>query len=368
MNKAKKIAVEKNPLSVALGYYLSRERQQLPKDIGNKSKDVAAAIKIGDSLYRMIESGNARIHPKTVLKYISVFNSSGIKFEALCKFLVTIHFLDAYLEDYTEFKKAINELKDVDEQFKTLFEAMRPVFESIEKGNQNIKPLIEEEKIYDEIRKLLTESDSYGKSSEEIQEEQIVKIYNRVPTFYSDFAHEILNKIFSLPLTIRFSKLWQWEDEYSSRFRLMYSIVKNHENVTSYSNLFRYNYKFLWEKDFEKFHFIFLDCDKDGVKEKFKTNLKEVYKNKGFAKHDTRFLNYEPGDKKFNEIIDNKVEFNAITTKNFNLLFQKIKTEMNEDFQYPLIARVDETGDDGSLVTTHQECDAAWVYELKDRN
>ena len=367
MAKKQVLKVEKNPLSVVLGYYLSRERQLLPKDLGNKSKDVADAIKIGDSLYRMIESGNARIHPKTVLKYISVFNSRGIKFEALCKVLIAIHYLDAHLNDFNEFKKAADELKGIDEQFRTLFDAMAPVFREIENGNQNIKQLIEDENIYEEIKKLLTETEFYGKNVEDIQDEQIVKTYSRVPTFYSDFAGDILNRIFSLPLTIRFSKLWQWEDEYSSRFRLMYSIVKDHRNVTSLANLFRYNYKFLWEKDFVKFHFIFLDCDKDEVVREFKKNLRTAYEKKGFTSHDNRFQNYDPSLKRFNEIIDKKVEFNVLTTEQLKDYLEEINHETDNDFQYPFAARVEESNEEGEIITKIEECDAAWVYELDNK-
>ncbi|MFN3299835.1 MAG: hypothetical protein ACK41Z_06545 [Sediminibacterium sp.] len=117
----RKPTLDKNLLSVALGSYLVRERAAL---INSKSKDVSSAIGISDSLYRMIEAGSARIHPKYILDFIKVFNASSIQFNAFAEIIFLIQFLDSFTSDANKYNEALNNLLEKTTKYQKILETI----------------------------------------------------------------------------------------------------------------------------------------------------------------------------------------------------------------------------------------------------
>lgn len=134
--------VKKNPLSIALGIFLSEERRKFSD---SSVKAVVRELNLGESfdsettysesLYRMVESGNARIHPKHLFEYIRVFNESSINVEPFCQLIIAIQFLDAYLGDSRKFNKAYTYLKQSgNTKYESLLEAIQPYLKYLDKN------------------------------------------------------------------------------------------------------------------------------------------------------------------------------------------------------------------------------------------
>jgi hypothetical protein len=267
--------LQKNPLSLALGIYLSLERQKIQPD--NKSKDVAKALGIGESLYRMIESGNARVHPKNAIKLIQVFNGSYIQLDSFCKLLIAIQFLDSFTGT-KEFVQATNDLKTADPKFKMLLDSLKPAMDLLtdSKSDNDLRSVFLKSEAIANIGSFLSNHEEYGKRAQLVQTDKITGIFQKIPTIYYDFIDKTIQNLLTLPLAFRANDLWKWENNNQSNFRNLYAVIKDKNSIISDENFSRYQYLFLWS-DFQEAHFVFIgNHDKTQLKKEFSDKLKKA--------------------------------------------------------------------------------------------
>ncbi len=275
LKKSKEEKISINPLSVLLGAYLAKERNLLRMN----SKDMANQIGIGESFYRMIEAGLANLHPSRVLDFIKSFPNSQINFDAICKFLVAVQMVENNLSSYDQLKKVIDEMSAADFKLQKLFAVMEPVWNELKKGNEEIKPLIESEVFLNELQDFLTRYELYAvnpKESSETVVQNANNIFRTIPTIYFDFVEDIVTRTQELPVRIRFSDLWKWEERNSSKFKEHYGIFRDHSSITNYENLRKYKYLYLWQGQHIATYFIFLNTDvsAEKIKSVFEKNLR----------------------------------------------------------------------------------------------
>jgi hypothetical protein len=248
--------LNRNPLSIALGAYLGAERQRISPDL--KSGKLAQKLGVGESLYRMIESGNARIHPKNFLKFISVFEASSIEHGAFCRLLIAIQFLDSFLDSSNEFASAVTQLKANDERYSELLNSLQPLFEKVLKGVDDLKEVLQTGKVVESIREFLSQPDSASKETNEVQQEKITGIFQEIPTIYYSFIDKMIQDLMTLPLGFRSGDLWKWEKNNRSDFKYLYAVVKDVEAIISENNFKQYKYEYLWSPNFIEAHIIFV--------------------------------------------------------------------------------------------------------------
>jgi hypothetical protein len=272
--------LEKNPLNLALGAYFSHERLKIAPD--NSSKAVANLLDIGESLYRMIESGNARVHPKNVTKFIQVFGASHIDFDALCKLLIAIQFLDVSSGSVEDFDKAITELKDADLKISILLNSIHTLIKAVKNKNDNQKEIANQKIIIESIHNFLSNHGNFGKQEKEIKNERIERIFKHLPTLYYDLIDNFIDDLLNLPMGFRANDLKRWEDRNVEKenIKSMYAIVKYKESIISDENFKDYKYKFLWDKKFQQAHMVFItDESKNAIENEFKAKLFNAIKD-----------------------------------------------------------------------------------------
>jgi len=278
--------IKKNPLSIALGIFFSEERKKLNDpsvsavvrkfELGNFFENESS---YSESLYRMVESGNARIHPKHLFEFIRVFEVSNIKIEPFCQLVIAIQFLDAYLDDKLQFNKAYNYLKQSgDSKYEALLDSIYPFIKDLDKSYPVIKEKMISGMAIQSVRQFLSRNthEDFGKSAHEIHE---LRVFHNVPTIYHGFIDTFVNNLLSLPIEINGNSLWKWEESNLTSIEYVYSIAKDVESIISLDNFRRYKYKFVLapNSNFKEAHLIFLTKENSKVlKKKFSSLLKQA--------------------------------------------------------------------------------------------
>lgn len=325
--------MNRNPLSIALGAYLSAERQRISPDL--KSGKLAQKLEIGESLYRMIESGNARIHPKNFLKFIGVFEASSIEHGAFCRLLIAIQFLDSFLDSPNEFSIAVSQLKANDERYHELLNSLQPLFEKLLQGVDDIKEVLHNGRVVESIREFLSQPDSLGKENSEVQQEKISGIFQEIPTIYYSFIDKMLQDLMTLPLGFRSSDLWKWEKNNRSDFKYLYAFAKDVQAVISEDNFKRYKWEYLWSPNFFEAHIIFLGKHNE---KKLHNDFCNYLKKSLEASHDVHLLH--DFDEKMKKLFIHSAELTAAQSQ--DILIDVDQNDLNETTNY----------------------DLAWIFEL----
>jgi transcriptional regulator with XRE-family HTH domain len=268
--------IDKNPLSLVLGAYLRKERDMLRKT----SNQVAQEIEIGSSFYRMIEAGSANLHPSRLLKILNAFPNSGIEFDLLSKYIVAIQMVETNLGSLDDLRRTVSELMAADADFEKLFKFFDPIWHLFEQNKQDlVKKHLDNDVIYYELREFLSNR-NYEMEPEKRLNQELNELIDQTPSFYLEFALNTLKSLQVLPATIFFSELWKWEEQHLKDFSSLYGVVKDHNGVTDKQNLNRYQYKYLWEDQFQQVNLLFIENHKTAkaIKQIFEQNLLESLK------------------------------------------------------------------------------------------
>lgn len=105
----------KNPLAVILGLVLKNLRA------GTGANEIAFALSMVESAYRMIESGNANLNPNKGLLLLRISNFRQIRYDKLCKFLVSNQILDAKKDNAKELWIELENIFQEDSELKKIF-------------------------------------------------------------------------------------------------------------------------------------------------------------------------------------------------------------------------------------------------------
>lgn len=326
--------LNRNPLSIALGAYLGAERQRISPDL--KSGKLAQKLGVGESLYRMIESGNARIHPKNFLKFISVFEASSIEHGAFCRLLIAIQFLDSFLDSSDEFASAVIQLKANDERYSELLTSLQPLFEKVLKGDDDLKEVLQTGKVVESIREFLSQPDSGAKETDEVQQEKIAGIFQEIPTIYYSFIDKMIQDLMTLPLGFRSGDLWKWEKNNRSDFKYLHAVVKDVEAIISETNFKQYKYEYLWSPNFIEAHIIFVGNHNE---KKLHNEFCKLLKKSLEASHDIHLLH--DFDEKVKKLFIHSVELTP--DENKEIFTDVDPNDLSDTIRY----------------------DLAWVFELQ---
>lgn len=324
----RKPTLDKNLLSVAFGNYLSKERAAL---VNSKSKDIAPDIGISDSLYRMIESGSARIHPKYILDFIRVFNGSNIQFDAFAELILLIQFLDSYTETYSKYHSALKELKEKATKYNKLLESVEYLLIEVQKSKpKNIQDL--ENNVSENIKSFLSLGNLYNKTQVEIQESYPSNFFKNIPTHQMEIFEKIKQYVLLQPKSYTAITSWDWEKNNMPLFTNCIILDKQPDIITGLKNLTNYRYEYLWQSGFHKTSILFIGNETSiTYKNLFKLNLRKSLE--ALSLKDNTKIGGDAKEmlKDFDEIIDKKVEVKCISTQEDKILAAKILKATEEN-------------------------------------
>lgn len=278
-----KVQLNRNPLSICLGVYFSQERKKIAPH--NRAKDVANDLNMSESLYRMIESGNARIHAKYLPNYIRVFQASNIQFDPFCKIIIAIQFIDSFMDpsDSNYFINAINTLKTIDSDYKILFNKIIPLMNQINYEDENFRDTFITRGVIEEIGFYLSSVTykSYSKSRVESQRDLINSFLNRIPSIHYHIVESFMTSLEYLPRSFRRYDLWKWEKSNNRKIEKLYALLYETDFIINENNLSAYPYSYIWEDTFKEGHLLcWSDKSSVELKTKFSNIIKKIAEKK----------------------------------------------------------------------------------------
>ncbi len=358
----------KNPLAQAFGMVLRRQR-----DISGKTSDeIAEAIGIGASYYRLVESGTNNLHISKVVKLVTAFEGV-LKFEAVSKVLLSVSLMEVtankLIQDAEDKGKprgeayaqglmaGAKELEAYDDKLRLLFSKFHEIG-LFEKVATLVPEKIEEDmkgsNIIRTLEDFLIRYKDFGKPMAVKHTEFVSNFLDDVPTFYLDYliSHKAL--LLQLPLRVNFSDLWQWEDRHQNSFIKMVAIAANPtEIILSIENLRKYKYRHLWGRQYEEALII---CNTDSmsseeIKNEFTKNLKQsLEESKDYELLKTFYAQME-------KVKFKSYDFNKSSNEKINSNIKKILSSVQFDKTQ---------GKYSSFVLEDTMPGAVWIHTLKD--
>ena len=329
-------ATFKNPLGIAFGMILKRERAAS----GKSSDELAKAIGIGESYYRLVESGTNNLHVSKIIRVVNAFDGR-LSFDGVSKVMLALSLMEVtankFVQDAQDQKKSILdayilglkhgvvELSAYDDKLKFLFSKFTDtnLFVKMVGVNQEaIEDEINNSDILRYLKEFLIRYEDFGKSVELIQSSYFDDFFDDLPTFYIDFLNNDKKRLLDLPIRIKFSDLWKWEDNCKDKFKSMICIFTDPNDVSSIDNLRRYKYRHLWGKEYNDARFVCTTQDSElKVKDDFKKNLKQSLKEANEVEMLKTFENKT-----------NKLNFKTVNeTSQLNTLIKEILTDKDLD-------------------------------------
>jgi hypothetical protein len=255
----------KNPLLQAFGMSLRKHRGIL----GLSYDEVADAIGIGSSFYRLVESGTNHLHVRNVVSLIDAF-SGRLKFDGVSKILMAISIMEmtANKAEKVEnrpkadgLKEAVEKLSAYDEhKLKPLFDKFKihGIFELIENSDADtVAKAIKEAHLDEDVSGFLTDYEDFGKATGELQRHYLLDSLDRVPAIYFDFITQTIENILQLPAAMPFEGSNQWELKNEMHLESMICFCKDYKSILNPENFEKYQYPYLWVKDFDNVKFVF---------------------------------------------------------------------------------------------------------------
>lgn len=267
----------KNPLVQALGMVLHQMRNAL----GMSSDEVAAKLGLGGSSYRMIEAGSAILHPGRSLNIIKVFDK--IEYDPLCRLLVAVQVMETGTQTVEDFKNATILIGEIDPQLHQIFDTLMPVWEVVQSEDANAAAkFISNSILVDLLSDYLTINKYFGLEKERRLDFQLNALIEDTPSIYLDFILDTLRSLKKHRLHYFPEESRTWESENKHNFTSLYAVIKDAEGLVNKQNFESFDYNYLWQSQFEKLQYIFLDDTADiaAIEQTFKSNLREALQDK----------------------------------------------------------------------------------------
>lgn len=324
------IIFKKNPLAQALGIVL----RELRKENGRTSDTVRGELKLGESNYRMIESGRTLLQPDNALRIKLAFPET--KLDSIAKVLVALHILEVDGKDVDSFRQITKRIGDIDFTLKPLFQKLNLACNKSSVANEELQNV----NAVSELKTFLLNSETTRLSVplekdrylSPVIRSEIKSIFNNLPSYYTDQALAILKGFNDLSPYIEQKKLGGWEAKNINEFKSIVGITNDPSLlIGTTSNV--YDYAFLWQRGFENLQIIITDGQpKDITKQLTKKLFAEKEKNK------------KRGD------ISNKLTSNNDAKKKIEILHASSQS--------------------ANLVLTYEKgvWDTLWIYNFKNEN
>lgn len=332
-NEMKIITVDdfnsKNPLSVVLGIFMRIERNKK----GETVKNVSEKMELGDSYYRMIESGSANLHPSKAFLFYKLFGDTIVlDFGKISKYLTGIQIIESKFNNNDDVNiKLETLLSSEDNDFKSLCDGINLLTKSKSSDQDYYNLLLN---FFDSLKDYLPT---------EIQNHFLIEQLKTLPSVYFDIVSNTIDELLYLPFILGNKSVWQWEKRNQKFLKEQICLTNRPESISSEENLREYKYWHLWSDGFKKIKMIVISdkYTKKQIENQFKKNLKAALE----ADKETIKL------KKFDEAIS-KMEIKVIS--------RRYKSEtINEllDYSQPV------TDYENSQIR-NMSFDAVWVWTM----
>jgi hypothetical protein len=256
----------RNPLTQALGLVFQSMRDKMG---GIPSADIAAALGLAASHYRMIEAGSANLQPSRAVKIVQTFDT--IEFVPLCQVLVAIQTIDSAMDTIADTKTMVEVMMEIHPALRRMFEKFQSLWETVEKGTvAEVARKIRELGIDKELGNFLTTepisltaeqannfmSPSYLQPISGQLYYKIGNILQGLAPFYLDTVLQLIDNLRDITPRVTPTELARWESQHKNRISYIVGVVRKPEIVLEVNT---FDYSFLWQDSFRKMCIIHRD-------------------------------------------------------------------------------------------------------------
>lgn len=247
----KDIPLTKHPLVQSFGLALKALRKKEPKKAAQAAQDLG----VGESLYRLLESGSAILQPSKAVDLIKAFPNSEIDFARLSTLLVIFQIIAS--DRPTNARSTIQqaaELGKVSNEAEELFTILRPIWEELHRVSDSRAVASKIEK-YDIPRSLLTFLAQKAISTEGASNTQwIYKRIAKTPPLFLDLAAKVIGGLNQYAPFMNVDSVKHWEADHRSRLRSEYAFVSSLDGVIDTCDEF--DWSFLEDASFSTLKFV----------------------------------------------------------------------------------------------------------------
>lgn len=259
----------KHPLIQAFGLSLKALRKVESKKAAQAAKDLG----VGESLYRLLESGSATLQPSKALDLIKAFPGTQLDFARLSTLLVIFQIIasDRPTTAKTTIKQA-SELAKISEEAEELFMILRPIWDELDRVSdaRTIASKIEKNDIPRSLLIFLAQKTSPTEGMANLQ--WISKQIETTPPLFLDLAAKLIGGLNLHARLMNVDSVKDWETEHRSRIRSVYAFVESLDDVIKTCDEF--DWDFLGDKTFRRLTLI--SWGEAGEEKRHQTKLKSL--------------------------------------------------------------------------------------------
>ena len=259
----------KNPLAQLFGLCV----QQLRSQAGFSSDEVASRMGISASSYRMMESGAAPLHPGRALDLVRVLDT--VEFDALSRVLIALQVIENAGRSFSEWQQAAQNLEEVDPQLGQLLAHLHPIWQQPKLKPQQVSKLLEQNRAVKAMIDFFTTNRFFGLDKGKRLDFQLNNLIDNTPSIYLDFILDSLKNLHRYRLHYFPEDSSSWESDNKHQFTELHAVIAHSVDITHIDNFKSFDYNYLWQPQFEKLKFVFLDQGRP-VQEIFETFKREL--------------------------------------------------------------------------------------------
>lgn len=250
-----------NPMLQWLGAFFKKERAKH----GLSTANVASALQIADSYYRLTEAGRAVLSEKHVFALITTFHDSQIDFGRLAKYMVAAQWVSAQMQQPPQAgaaKRAMKALAINDGELEGLYERLRGFLDAKDDSDEHRDLLhqaaAEVALFLRDPRPHMSQVLDMGADTEEGKGQQalfeLFDMYSLNADALLPYIKEMGNRQFLH--TGRVAA--EWEEKNARRFRSAICVYNDSEGILKEENLKEFRFWCLEQKLFKSLRMVFL--------------------------------------------------------------------------------------------------------------
>ena len=235
----------KNPLVQTLGLLLL----DLRRDAGKEAEDLARALRLSGSAYRMIESGAAALQPLYALRLAKIHPQ--LEFCRIAQLLSAIQVLEEGRAALPRMRAIADDLKDADTRLSEVMQGYEQIWSAVEAGESSavIARLIVQCGYVERMKRFLMQGPS--SPGTDLTQQWLGKAVRRVSPFYVDMVTQILEKLRPFPPHCAVGALREWEDANFDRFHRLYGFMTQPTQLRTSVTEYDFSWRFLWNPSFD---------------------------------------------------------------------------------------------------------------------
>lgn len=328
MSRRKKTTAStfKNPLAQTFGLAL----WELRREVGISSDEMAEALELAPSTYRLVEAGGVVMQPYA----LGLVKRIGrVEWYRVVLLLEAIQLLEKAKSSVQEMRRKAEDVQLLESDLFALMSKFDPIWEALEQKAESseISQMIIDNRLHERmIQYMCTPLPSRAADSEETTAWAKILVEN-TPPIYVDIFVDTMRRLSGFLPSVSIRGLMGWEQEHAGKFACIYGMVKSSRILSLSVKDENFDWSYVWRRDFKGVYILSFDSKDKTSKEEEK--LKHSLKDRVNSSTSSSENNTEPRVYiKSVEEIGNEVSQEAKGFMYYDLITDATAKELNKKY------------------------------------